>query len=505
MVPRPTRYGACLLAFAVLVLNVEAASWYVATNGLSANSGTLASPWDLKSALTNQTVVAGDTLYVLGGTYTNTPGYVVGLTGTITSPITVQPLNKARVTIDGIHCDTNSFTVQLNGTWTTLLGLEITDSNTSRPTGSSDPTTWRPTGIAFWGINCKVLDCIIHDNGNGIVLGQSATNAEIRGCVIYNNGWPDTPYGRAHGIYAQSDTPNSKIMEGNVLMDNFGLGIQCYASSSLLLGFQIDRNISYNNGIINTPVYRRSNIEVGGSGAVADNVIVRSNRTYHAAGNYSNMQMGFSAGQENGSLTYQSNYVAGGYCQYLRWTNLTVGGNYWGVSTVSVYPSAGMVSPSWDNNTYFETSSHPFFYQPNDINWATWLATTSWDASSSYTQGTNSGTRVFVDASMYTKGRGNVTVYNWDKLDNVSVDISPIAAIGSPVVVRNAQDYYGAIIWRGRSGTVTLPMTNLMSAAAVGVASPPPVTGPEFNVFVVEPDPNVSLIISGARLSGARL
>lgn len=44
-------------------------NYYASPTGLSTNDGTFASPWDLQTALDNQDMVAGDILYLRGGTY----------------------------------------------------------------------------------------------------------------------------------------------------------------------------------------------------------------------------------------------------------------------------------------------------------------------------------------------------------------------------------------------------------------------------------------------------
>jgi hypothetical protein len=61
------------------------ATYYVATNGSDSNNGTIAYPW-LTIQKAADTVVAGDTVYVRGGTYRE---YVtIGISGTLANPIT---------------------------------------------------------------------------------------------------------------------------------------------------------------------------------------------------------------------------------------------------------------------------------------------------------------------------------------------------------------------------------------------------------------------------------
>ena len=99
-----------------------------------------------------------------------------------------------------------------------------------------------------------------------------------------------------------------------------------------------------------------------------------------------------------------------------------------------------------------------------------------------------SGTRIVIRPNQYEAGRAHVTVYNWDLMSTVSVDLTGILAVGTAFEVHNAADFFGAPVLVGTyaGGSITLPMTGLSVAAPVGLTAPP-ATGPELNVFVVLP------------------
>jgi hypothetical protein len=68
------------------------------------------------------------------------------------------------------------------------------------------------------------------------------------------------------------------------------------------------------------------------------------------------------------------------------------------------------------------------------------------------------------------------------------VDLSAVLHVGDRYVVQNVQDFYGTPVARGtyEGGRIDLPMAGIAPPAPVGRAfTPPPVTGPTFNVFVV--------------------
>jgi hypothetical protein len=86
-------------------------------------------------------------------------------------------------------------------------------------------------------------------------------------------------------------------------------------------------------------------------------------------------------------------------------------------------------------------------------------------------------------------------VYNWNQLNNVSVDVSSALAVGTRYEVRNAQNFYAPVVASGvYSGQpLVLPMTNLTVAAPQAALLTPPPTGPTFNVFELLPRPALQI------------
>ncbi|MBN2270369.1 MAG: hypothetical protein JXN61_07140, partial [Sedimentisphaerales bacterium] len=71
MRPRKLLHPLILLLSSALSL---AQQWYAAPNGSSTNPGNEKEPWDIASGLDGrQKLSAGDTLYLLGGTYKRRP------------------------------------------------------------------------------------------------------------------------------------------------------------------------------------------------------------------------------------------------------------------------------------------------------------------------------------------------------------------------------------------------------------------------------------------------
>src|SRR5437762_2139720 len=88
------RTALAALVFAATATAAGAADWYVSPKGTPQGQGSRDAPWDIESALLGKRAVqAGDTLYLLAGTYRRRPDekFAVRLTGTTGRPTHVRP------------------------------------------------------------------------------------------------------------------------------------------------------------------------------------------------------------------------------------------------------------------------------------------------------------------------------------------------------------------------------------------------------------------------------
>jgi hypothetical protein len=246
--------------FAMLVpamaVPAKAANYYVAPSGKADNAGTETSPWDLDSAWAGkQPVNPGSTVLMMSGVYRHpqrewTGGnFRLSLAGEQDAPIHIRPVPGARVTVDGgLIVDADSqhvwmwdleFTISESGRW----NRRVTEAG-SHPR----PPIAQPQGgiTVHGGRKNKFINLVVHDNNStGISFWRGAVDAEIHGCLIYNNGWigPDRFHGP--GIYTQNETGNKWITD-NILFGNYSTTIQAYGSSQAWVdGFRIIGNISF--------------------------------------------------------------------------------------------------------------------------------------------------------------------------------------------------------------------------------------------------------------------
>lgn len=216
--------GACILTSALLpAVPVHAATYYVATTGNNSNPGTESKPF-LTIAYAVNTMRAGDTTYVRGGTYSES-GVQFRYSGTSSNPIRLlnYPNESPTLSCTGNTLDVNSF-LFYNASgwrnaigWITLEGFEITNCN---------------DGIKAYNIHDSTIRRNwIHHNRNQGFLGVNGTRVVFdRNIVNHNGDFAANPSGyKQHGLYANG---TAWTVTNNLIYGNLGYGIQQNGHSS---------------------------------------------------------------------------------------------------------------------------------------------------------------------------------------------------------------------------------------------------------------------------------
>jgi hypothetical protein len=320
------------------------------------------------------------------------------------------------------------------------------------------------------------------------LIGLEATNAEVYGSIVYNNGRTDN---FDHGIYCASRS--SALLKDNVVFDNWAVGIQCFSKpendpEAALQNIHLDGNASFNNSVWGVP---RVDIFVGGL-VPASGITVDQNYTYRT--NFSNTEVvdvGYNL-VVNEDVVLTNNYFVGGWSHVGAWTSAIVTGN-----TLFNFTNGGMLwnlgdlnGQTWRDNTFLgDPTAVAWRY---DTNAATpfdgWRTLTGLASPGRYTGDAPTGVKIVVRPNQYEPGRANIIVYNWAQQRTVSVDVSGVLFPGDHYVVQHAQDFYGTPIASGvyTGGALELPMVSITPPTPLGTSTPPaPVTGPTFNVFVL--------------------
>ena len=185
-----------------------------------------------------QKIAPGDTLWLLGGTYKHPNrqrgnlGYNVRLAGRADQPIHVRAARGQRVTIDG------GLAVQPPSAYLWIWDLELlvsenlTQSRRFEESGSHPTSYDRPHGglNIYAGTGCKYINLVIHDNAQGVSFWSGATDSELHGCIIYDNGWDAPDRGHGHAIYTQNEK-GVKTISDCIMTGGYGYTMHAYGSS----------------------------------------------------------------------------------------------------------------------------------------------------------------------------------------------------------------------------------------------------------------------------------
>jgi hypothetical protein len=232
----------------------NAAQRFVSPTGSPGSKGTKASPWDLESALDGrQKIRPRDTLWIRGGTYKRPfellgQGFKVRLAGREDAPIQIRACNGERVTIDG------GLSIVEPATHLWIRDLEITVSEPRPPEPVPPDPTYRVVHRPWGGLNintgagCKYINLVIHDNCQGVSFWSGATDSELYGCLIYDNGWAGTDRGHGHAVYTQNKT-GVKAIADCIMTGGYGYTMHAYGSSRADVdNYRAEGNICYNAG-----------------------------------------------------------------------------------------------------------------------------------------------------------------------------------------------------------------------------------------------------------------
>lgn len=313
---------AFLLSTALIALAQSpslAAQWCVAPTGNAGGQGSKEAPWDLASAFAGQHDVApGDTVWISAGTYRHpdrklgSPGYVVRLAGQEGKPIHVRARPGERVTIDG------GVTVQQPASYLWLRDLEIIVSENfsmsrklSEP-GSHPKSYNRPWGglNIHGGKGCKYINLVIHHNAQGVSFWKGATDSELYGCVVYDNGWQAPDRGHGHAIYTQNKD-GVKVISNCILTGGFGYTMHAYGSSRAYVdNYLVEENVCYNGG----------RFLIGG-GRPSRGIRVRKNYTHGL-----DVQLGYSA-PHNEDCEVRDNVIVNGSLDIKNYRKVEKRGN----------------------------------------------------------------------------------------------------------------------------------------------------------------------------------
>lgn len=216
--------SACVLASALLLaVPGYAATYYVDTTGNNSNPGTSSSPWRTVAYAVSK-MVAGDTTYVRGGTYTES-GIVFTRSGTKSAPIKllnapgqfpiINCSSKTATTANSVRFQHSSGYKNAIG-WINLEGFEIRNCY---------------DGIRFYNLHDSVIRRNwIHRNNNQGIYGNGTRILLDRNRINHNGPFATSPGSSfAHGLYLNG---TAITITNSLIYDNLGYGIQMNGNAS---------------------------------------------------------------------------------------------------------------------------------------------------------------------------------------------------------------------------------------------------------------------------------
>lgn len=445
---------------------------FVSTNGSPKGNGTIDKPWDLYTALTSKNVQPGDILYIRGGTYDTASiggnSFVCTLKGKSKNPITIMPYNNEKVIFDGKYNSDGNPTLNVTGEWVILRDFRFTNSNKERVSYKSDTSDLQTnSGVDFSAPNSKLINCFIYDNvGVGCGFWNPAVNSELYGCLIFNNGYLDSyrNRGTGHNIYTQN-LEGTKLIHDNFIFNSVSYGLHAYFTGdskdpkrNYQSGFDIQRNISFNNGVLCSAF--KSNYLVGGMQPY-NNVYLKDNYAYmwtDSAGR--NYQMGYSGINIDCTLENNYSFRSGSSFEFINFkeinfiNNTIVNKGKSAAVSCTVPAESGYDKYTFKNNRYYGTNSTYFRHTDHrgysdTGNFNEWKNFTKNENNSTFTTGLPNKNLVSVMPNKYEKGRANIVIFNYLENDYQKIDVSGVLEKGSEYYIYDVQNIFGDPILSG--------------------------------------------------------
>lgn len=388
-------------------------------------------------------------------------------------------------------------TITGNGKNWIIRNLEITSSQFERvlTTPGSNPVdkNSRFTGLMNYAPGSKIINCILHENMQGIFNTALASDSEVYGNIICNNGEKAPDRGHGHGIYTQNEV-GRKFIGDNIFFGNFGgFGLQVYGSSQAILkSYDVDGNINFANGFL-----------VGGN-CPADDINITNNFLFGTG-----LTLGY-GNTNNGACSIAGNYVYSAtpaevhWWQKLSMKNNTFyqNGDPQGVDCILTLPiglSAPPAAYQIDNNAYIfgkYWQDKPFCIRTPAANYFDLSAWRSlgFDQNSSWKGSTPaapavvkpSGVDIFYRPNKYEPGRAHIIIYNYNQTQSVSIDLSKTGLQpGQSFEIRNGANFFAGSVAQGifqNGQTLTIDLSALKIAQPAGDSG---ITNQELKTFAV--------------------
>ena len=467
----------------ISISNLYGTGFYVSSDATKNGDGSFASPWELQKALNHPPQLRpGDTVWIRGGRYLgpDSTGEVNGIcyschtNGSAILPIIFRNYNHERVTLDG---KSNGIILNLASdcSYTWFWGLEVMSSSSAPREYTNDPGHPNRGNISCTAPDIKFINMILHDGADGIDLWIGSRNAELYGCIIYNNGWDIAGSGHGHGIYTQNDTSGTIKIHDNIFFSSFGYNVRVWSTGRTIDNYDIQRNILFNGGSCSenkNGSTRTHNFFIvpNNPNAPCKNLVVKHNLCFSGTNTPRPPVNAFGLNYGTINMTLDSNILTcqtriGGTGVQLQGTTSVKGNKFFGgIQPANGFYLWGFTPADFPENFYSEA-----------------LPT--------------NGMEYFITKNKYEPDRAHLVIYNWENSPSIKLDISQAGfKSGDQFDLINVTDLYSDILkfrYDG-SGFIEVPMTGHSAVQAIGSVKKPVSQFPTFGVFILQKSNSIS-------------
>lgn len=416
--------------------------------GKPSGNGTLQSPWDLQTALsqTLKTVKNGDIIWLHEGVYNGR--FISTLSSSSkANKIIVSGFKEDHVVLNGNVKSTGAAVLQIRGKNVIYKNFEITCLNlTSRNENQSGFKSIK--GLHHTeGENCEFLNLKIYNNpGVGVGSWRLTGGSVFDGCLVYNNGFiGKNGKGRGEGFYVQNITEDTRIIKNCVIFNNYYKGMEIWSANrdarkSYVKHFNIENNVFFNNGLPAGHAY--DNLIVASDDRngvnVAKDVKILNNVFYHNTdilnkevnGNAPSLTLGYRKNSPVDNVVVKNNIIIGrnNALRILHAKTLTFKNNRIYSGYILQSPSVFDNINSWnfDDNSYYTKKKTVFrIGKTNSHSLSDWQTEFKIDGKSDWKPIKEFELQnvLKVTKSKYHKNTFRVTLFN-KQSDDVLVDFS---------------------------------------------------------------------------------
>jgi hypothetical protein len=470
--------------------------YHITVNGYAEGDGTIDNPWDISTAMNHPaSVKPGDTIFIHAGTYRG--NWDVNLSGTAGNYITIRPYLNDAVVLDGVDADDHHGILHVLGDYLIIRNLRITNSNQVRYStqpGSLPTDIYTQQNISVYGDHVKIINNIVDNSiGGGIGAGTKATNTEIYGNIVFHGGWQGPDRGHGHGMYFKNES-GTKVISNNISFNNFQYPLQVFGTGSPIVGFDINKNITFGDGVLQEGANPEGIFMIGGAIPMED-MLINGNYLYQDQ-DATNLQLGYADAATNISVSLSDNIISGGYysVDIQEFNDLDFNGNIVvaGYRCVRMQGATDLSQYNWGNNTYYDTDNDlSFHYNGTTSNFSDWQSDTGLDATSEIIRSLPSNI-VKVEPNIYEANRGHIVVFNYEGLESIDVNLSLVLEEGVDYKIYDVENLFGDPVitdtYDGNPVSVPMNLTETTDPIAP-VPNIPTHTSIEFGAYLVIANP----------------